>query len=80
MNTILATEKSVFAFIDDILIVTTGKKSDHLEHVKKILKRLDDENVRLKLEKCEFAEKDISWLGYKIPQSGKNRKIAKFRP
>ena len=57
-------------FLDDILIITKGTITDHVSDIKLILKRLDEENLANKLEKCEFAKQNITWLGYNITQSG----------
>ena len=34
------------------------------------MKRLDEANVSLKLDKCTFAAEDIEWVGYKLSQQG----------
>ena len=59
-----------FNFLDDILIKTRGTLSDHKSDIKLILKRLDEENLAIKIEKCEFARLNITWLGYNSTQSG----------
>ena len=59
-----------FNFLDDILIITKGSILDHELDIYKVLSRLDNENLAIKLEKCELAKSSITWLGYKIPQSG----------
>ena len=59
-----------FNFLDDILIITKGTITDHVSDIKLILKGLDEENLAIKLEKCEFAKQNITWLGYNITQSG----------
>ena len=59
-----------FNFLDDILIITKGTIADHVSDIKLILKRLDEENLAIKLEKCKFAKQNITWLGYNITQSG----------
>ena len=59
-----------FAFLDDILVITKGKLSDHEKELDKILHRLDKENLAIKLQKCEFAQKQITWLGYEITPTG----------
>ena len=51
-------------------MVTRGTISDHKSDIKFILKRLDEENLAIKLEKCEFAKTNITWLGYDITQTG----------
>ena len=60
MDKELANLQNTYVFLDDILI----------EAVKQVLKILDNANVRLKLEKCKFAEEEIDWLGYKLSQTG----------
>ena len=34
------------------------------------MKRLDEANVNLKLDKCPFTAEDIEWVGYKLSQQG----------
>ncbi len=58
------------AFIDDILIVTTGSKSDHLKAIDVVLSRLDNANMALKLSKCTFLAREADWLGYHIDSEG----------
>ena len=55
-----------FAFLDDILVITKGNITDHEEELDKILFLLDKENLAIKLQKCEFAKKQKTWLGYEI--------------
>ena len=59
-----------FNFLDDILIITKGSPLDHELDIYKVLSKFDKENLAIKLEKCEFAKPSITWLGYKITQSG----------
>ena len=68
-------------FIDDILIITHGtckRRAHAMQKAKEVLKRLDEANISLKLEKCTFAAKSIEWVGYKLTQEGvapKNTKV-----
>ena len=57
-------------FLDDIIIVSSGTETDHLACVTKCLKRLDEDNLRISLQKCRFAKTEIEWLGYKFTQTG----------
>ena len=52
-----------FAFLDDILVITKGKITDHEKELVKILYLLVKENLAIKLQKCKFAKKQITWLG-----------------
>ena len=70
MDLTLAGISNTLAFIDDILIVTHGTEEEHIQKVEEVLKRLDEANVNLKLEKCNFAATEIEWVGYKLSQEG----------
>ena len=50
-----------FAFLDDILVITKGSITDHEKELDKILYLLDKENLAIKLQKCEFARKQIKF-------------------
>src|SRR5204863_1999091 len=55
----------VIAYLDNILIYFENKK-DHKKHVKKVLKRLQEKNLYLKSEKCEFHKQQIEYLEHII--------------
>ena len=46
--------QNTYCFLDDIIIVSTGTEADHLAYVHKCLKKLDDDNLRINLQKCHF--------------------------
>ena len=54
------------AYVDDILIFSSGSLSDHREKVKKVLRRLDDNGLQLDLSKCEFETRSTKYLGHII--------------
>ena len=62
--------QNTYCFLDDIIIVSTGTEADHLAYVYKCLKKLDDDNLRINLQKFHFAKSEIEWLGYKFTQTG----------
>ena len=70
MDTLLATFREIFFFIDDILIVTKGIKNEHMAKVWEILKTLDAGNLQIKAEKCKLAQSEIEWLGWKLTKLG----------
>ena len=70
MEMLLAKFREVFVFIDDILIVTKGTKSEHLDKLREILKTLDDAKLQLKAGKCMIAENEIEWLGFNLINQG----------
>ena len=66
----LAGVSNTFEFIGDIPIVTHGTEEEHIQNVEGILKRLDEENVNLKLDNGNFAATDIKCVGFKLSQKG----------
>ncbi len=72
MDRTLGNQKGVFAFIDDVLIISKGSKEEHEQLVRNTLKKMDKQEMSLKLEKCTFGNHEIEWLGCKITQDGIN--------
>ena len=57
------------AYIDDILIYSPTLES-HLEHLKQVFGRLRQHNLKAKLKKCTFVQKETKYLGYVITKDG----------
>jgi len=62
-------DKFVISYIDDILIYS-NTLDEHHEHVKKVLKKLLENNLYVKLEKCEFDVTETAFLGYILSKDG----------
>ena len=62
--------QNTHCFLNDIIVVSRGSKEEHLKLVYRCLKKLDEDNLRIKLPKCHFAKTEIEWLGDKFTQSG----------
>ena len=77
MDRNLNNSKSTFCFLDDILIVSKGEKKEQEKIVTNVLQKLDDENLALKLAKCEFFQTEVNWLGHQLTPSGSTPKITK---
>ena len=58
--------QNTYRFLDDIIIVSTGTETDHLAYVTKCLKKIDEDKLRVNLQKYQFAKTEIEWLGYKF--------------
>jgi len=54
---------NVFIYMDDILIATDGKLNRHEQIVAKVLKKLMDNDLYLKPEKCSFHKQEVDYLG-----------------
>ncbi|KAI2666700.1 Transposon Tf2-6 polyprotein [Labeo rohita] len=59
----------VIIYIDDILIYSNSV-TEHVQHVRAVLQRLIEHQLYAKLEKCEFHQERITFLGYVISPEG----------
>src|SRR6201992_377447 len=57
-------------YIDDILIYTKGNREEHIEQVKKVLIKLQEAELFIKPEKCEFFVNKTTFLGFIISEDG----------
>jgi hypothetical protein len=62
-------DKFVIVYLDDILVFSKTE-AEHVEHNKRVLQRLREAKVTLKLKKCEFYVQKTSFLGYTISPDG----------
>lgn len=59
----------VFNYVDDILIFSRDEEQ-HKNDLAKVLKILQDNNLRISLDKCQFFATDIDFLGFNISKNG----------
>src|SRR6266498_1338192 len=59
----------VMVYLDDIIIFSQTM-DEHLQHMKKVLEALWQAELKLKLEKCEFAKKQLKYLGFIVREFG----------
>ena len=55
----------IIAYLDDILVFFKTMK-EHINHIEKVLKQLNERDLQLKSEKCEFYKKDVNFLEFMI--------------
>src|SRR5882757_7437046 len=53
----------VIIYMDDVLIATNGSLEQHRHKVAQILKKLRDNDLYLRPEKCRFHQKEVDYLG-----------------
>ncbi|KAK3548052.1 hypothetical protein QTP70_004285 [Hemibagrus guttatus] len=70
--------KGVIAYIDDILVYSKSLE-EHVLHVQEVLSRLQRHHLYMKLEKCEFHRRTVTFLGYVISQWGVEMDMVKVR-
>src|SRR5216117_3033344 len=52
------------AFIDDVIIYSSGSRADHRKKVRKVLQRLREAGLQCDLGKSEFEVKETKYLGF----------------
>ena len=57
------------AYLDDILIYSDND-TEHVEHIRAILKHLQEHGLYVKLEKCEFHTWCVGFVGYVVTPNG----------
>jgi len=60
----------VAAYIDDILIATTGSLNKHHRQVSKVFQLLMDNNMCIEIDKCVFEASETTFLGFIVSGSG----------
>ncbi|MCP4238008.1 MAG: hypothetical protein GY770_31340, partial [Aestuariibacter sp.] len=76
--------KNMLVFIDDLIVFTPDLKT-HLEVLDSVFHRLKGAGLKVKLRKCRFLQKSLSFLGHTVDVSGihtmpdKVEAVQKFR-
>jgi len=65
----LINQGDMATFIDDIL-VATDIKEEHNELIEEVLRRLEENNLFVKLEKCKWKVREVEFLGVVISPKG----------
>ena len=52
------------AYIDDVIIYSSGSREDYFRKVRTVLQKLWDGGLYLDPDKSEFAQKKIKYLGF----------------
>ena len=54
------------AYVNDVLVYSEGTLAEHREHVRKVLRRLQEAGLQLDIDKCEFEVQSTKYLGFVI--------------
>ncbi|KAL0810732.1 hypothetical protein ABMA28_010054 [Loxostege sticticalis] len=69
MSNLLGSIENVQVFLDDVII--GGKtRFEHLEALQLVLQKLKESGLKIKLSKCVFLAKEVSYLGYVVSREG----------
>ena len=69
MLTLMEGLEFVRAYIDDLLVITSGDFTDHLDKSEEVLKRLQRAGLRINAKKSFFGKAELEYLGYWITRS-----------
>ena len=59
----------VVVYIDDILVFSRTLE-EHLEHLRMVIERLEEAQLKLKPVKCQFIRKEVDYLGHVLTPEG----------
>ena len=62
------------AYMDDVLIYSGGSYKDHMRKVRSVVERLGKAGLKIDIDKCEFAAKEVKYLGF-IISAGEGIKV-----
>jgi hypothetical protein len=78
MENILKGLQGVCVYLDDILV--TGKTSEqHVENLRAVLQKLQENGITLKEEKCKFFMPEVEYLGFNVSKDGLKPTEAKVK-
>jgi len=69
MDELLRDLDFAYVYIDDVLIASPSE-AEHEQHVRTILKRLDDAGFTLNVSKCVYAQQEVIFLGHTVTKHG----------
>lgn len=61
--------KSCFVYMDDIVIFSTSLQ-EHIVRLKQVFQKLRESNLKIQLDKSEFLQKEVAFLGHIITTEG----------
>jgi hypothetical protein len=71
MNSLFARllRRGVLVFMDDILVYSSSLQ-EHVQLLQQVMQILQDNHFLLKMSKCEFAKRELEYLGHTISAKG----------
>lgn len=69
MHQLTSDLSGVAVYLDDLLVTGTDATS-HLENLRGLLQRLHEKGLRLRRDKCVFAQPSVEYLGHRISNAG----------
>ncbi|CAO4370898.1 unnamed protein product [Caenorhabditis nigoni] len=63
------TKAKLFCYLDDLLIVSNSIEQ-HLEDIAEVLEKIAEIGFKIKIEKCKFAQPEVTFLGLLVGRHG----------
>ncbi|PHJ18928.1 retrotransposon ty3-gypsy subclass [Cystoisospora suis] len=60
-------DEFVVVYLDDVLVYSESK-AEHLNHLRRVLQRIKDQQLSVGIRKCGFVTQKVKYLGYIIEQ------------
>ena len=70
MSTLVNDLENVRAYIDDLLVLTTGTWDEHIQQLGEVLTRLQKAGLKVNAKKSFFGRHELEYLGYWITRKG----------
>jgi Reverse transcriptase (RNA-dependent DNA polymerase) len=70
MSSIFDDLEYVKTYIDDLITISKGNWSEHLQHLDVVLQRLKDAGLKINANKSFFDKPELEYLGYWITRNG----------
>ena len=76
MDSVLQDIDCAFVYLDDILIASSSEK-EHLEDLRIVFRRLTEQGLVIRLDKCLFGVPSLEFLGHQVSKNGSGPTQAK---
>ena len=78
MDSVLQDTDCAFVYLDGILIASSSEK-EHLEDLSIVFRRLTEQGLVIRLEKCLFGVPSLEFLGHQVSENGSGPTQAKVQ-
>lgn len=69
---------AAFTYMDDVIVVGTSQEH-HLKNLEKVFKVCREKNLKLNPEKCNFMQREVTYLGHRCTDKGILPDNSKFK-
>ena len=69
INAVTYELRNSFGYMDDLLTASQGS-SQHLDHLEQLFRRICQHKLTLNIEKCEFLQPSVQYLGFEVSGEG----------